>query len=413
MGKMTKPSAVFCLIVLFNFLIYSFVIISGVDREYFNVDGAYFTSMPFDFDYSYETGVVVVFLSLMMCGFGAYLMSGTSAVEHKNSNVNFNFNVKHILNEKSSRYDTQATLILLTLILFSLVHFLMIEKSVLWYNLDYQIIKTPEDIGNSGIFFRMYHFLFRIVGIFAAVTMVYYFSTGKFLNFAASFVLFSYSFFLLYVGESRWINIYIFVLFFSRYIFFRRKPSFLEIIFWLVIFVFLFVKVIVGRNFGVYGVAVQGEIISEVASLNWIAVLFGMMINFGDGFLNLANTSVHDFLYSLEYKVGSFSPFPSVIDGFSEIQEEEHRISLFVPFNALSEAYSFGAPYFLLLLFIIFLFLYSSDRVYNLVGLYGRLILVVILFWNVFLMFGYPIRNVMRVFEYVTLINFIIIIRKS
>ncbi len=66
--------------------------------------------------------------------------------------------------------------------------------------------------------------------------------------------------------------------------------------------------------------------------------------------------------YPVAYKLLSFSPFPSMIDGFGHVRHLEHRVNMFAPFSNFAEAYHFGPGYFVALLLILFVSLIILSR---------------------------------------------------
>jgi hypothetical protein len=371
-----------------------------------NVDGMFFTAMPLDFDRGGSYPVFLIFFVLAAVGCISYLYSPTL----KTSSLTApSFPSKKMT---SAKQDMFILLVLIVLTVFSILHFATIDYDTFWFNYDYQVIKTPELISHgSGGIFRLYHFIFRIISLFIAIILIYYIKNFSFLHVALSLFVFMYGFLFLYVSESRWVIVYIAVLFLSRIMILNSKPKILERCFWFTFFIFIFVKVIYARNYGLYGLSVQADIFIDVMSLDLFSVFTGLFINLGEGFLGLANVVQGEYWYPDSYKFLSFSPFPSFIDGFASIQYYEHRISFHVPFNSISEAYTFGVVYFCFYLAVIYLFLYSSDLAYSQAGVLFKSILLAIVLWNVFYMFGYPLRNVIRMFEYFIVINLFIYFR--
>ena len=342
-----KPSCMFLMILIFNFMTYLVVYFFIEDKYSVNTNGLFFTAMPLDFDRENMEKILFVFFSFIAIGAVVYFKSPKSRV----------LNI-HVVTKKvtTNGQDLLALILLIPVCMFSLFHFLSIDLDTFWSNYDYQIIKTPVYISqNGGALFKFYHSMFRIVSLFMAVVFVYYLRYFNFLNAFFSLLIFIYGFVFLYVSESRWVLIYLGVLFLSLIMIFNYKPKVLQSCTWLTVFAFLFVKVIYGRNYGLYGFSVQADIFFDVINMQYITVLQGVLVNLGDGFVGLANVVNQDIVYPIKYKILSFSPFPSFIDGFSGILHEEHRISLHVPFNSLSEAYLFGYPFFILYLLIILL----------------------------------------------------------
>lgn len=396
-----RPSTVFASIVICNYLVYLFLLVFQFGKDDINMNGVYFTSMPLHLRGEDFLVVTQAFLLLMVCPVLSHLLLRKRSGSAVNGIKVFDL-ISQVLIYKKILY-----LLLFFLCVLSVIHFSLINYNLFWFNYDYQIIKTPHEIGSESVFFRIYHFLFRIIGLIAAIFLVFSIRLRVLgLQFFSAF-LFFYSFFILYVGESRWVVVYLFALLFSRLSFYDNKPNTSEILIWFCVFVFLFAKVIIGRNFGLWGLSVQYEIAKEVFDIGFYHLLLGVVVNFFEGFTNFANTVSSEYLYPVRYKILSFSPLPSFIDGYSSIINYQYRVNIYVPFNSISEAFAFGGLYIFLLLIILTVFLYSCDIVFLHANAVARTILVCITIWNVMYFFGYPLRNVIRVFEYVIICNFV------
>jgi hypothetical protein len=106
--------------------------------------------------------------------------------------------------------------------------------------------------------------------------------------------------------------------------------------------------------------------------------------------------------YPAAYKILSFSPFPSSLDGF--VLSDQVRIDLYTPFPALAEAYLFGMEYFIGYLLIWGILSYHCGKMYarfssqKILGSNAGLLLLMSapIIFIYFLSTQYPIRNSMK-----------------
>jgi hypothetical protein len=118
--------------------------------------------------------------------------------------------------------------------------------------------------------------------------------------------------------------------------------------------------------------------------------------------------------YNSIYKILSFSPFPSFIDGFNQIREnEEIRITEFAPLNAYAEVYGFG--WFYLLAFIIFYAAFTRQMQSQIArGGFAATLLLVLFVYLQFRLQQYSLRTSLRLMYllYVLLLIFPILQKK-
>ena len=89
------------------------------------------------------------------------------------------------------------------------------------------------------------------------------------------------------------------------------------------------------------------------------------IFNFFGGYSLLDATTTHqDYYYPLQYKLLSFSPLPSFIDGFANIRHFEQRINYHMPFSSLSEVIAFGYKFYILFLVILAVTTYKMESFY-------------------------------------------------
>lgn len=107
------------------------------------------------------------------------------------------------------------------------------------------------------------------------------------------------------------------------------------------------------------------------------------------------------YAYDPEYKLLSFSPFPSTIDGWKDILPRQQRINLYTPFNAWLELWYFGPVYLAGFLVFYFVLLRTLTRLYLLLGSYAGILFASPAAYAIFYLDQYPVRNSFRLMLYV------------
>ena len=167
---------------------------------------------------------------------------------------------------------------------------------------------------------------------------------------------------------------------------------------------FVFLGVIEARNHTEIGIGHQFQYMFE--TIFNIDSYMGLFQNLFNGTLLMdaaANTAAGN-AYSTSYKILSFLPSISAIDGFSRILlTDEQRINPAIPFSAFAEAWQFGISYFLFLFLILYLAAYCVNKSIR----YGRafsflLLGIFMLGWTQ--VSQYPVRNTIRFFYVIIII---------
>ena len=102
--------------------------------------------------------------------------------------------------------------------------------------------------------------------------------------------------------------------------------------------------------------------------------------------------------FPTRYKILTFSPLPSLIDGYSSIRAvSEQDLHAVVPMSGVGELYHFGLAYicFLLLIFTAFI------RAHTAIAQKSPVIFIVcnfLIMFSVYMIFSYPVRNALRYF---------------
>jgi len=103
---------------------------------------------------------------------------------------------------------------------------------------------------------------------------------------------------------------------------------------------------------------------------------------------------INEHQYPFTYKLLSFSPLASIIDGFDKYRGYEIRVSIYVPYNCIAEAWSMGVPWLILYFISIFLWVLLSSLAWQLSN--SKFTWAMIFSFILFLNSEYPIRNCFR-----------------
>jgi len=157
------------------------------------------------------------------------------------------------------------------------------------------------------------------------------------------------------------------------------------------------VNALQGRTSGTHGLSQVGEAFSylmsfqDVSFVKFYTNIFEGVFSQGEAFYYRQHE------YNNHYKLLSFSPFPSFVDGFrSHALPHAVRLNYYVPMGATGEVYLFG-PYYMAVYWCTMAFAYictirmAIERRYN-----SFLFSIAILSLCTFLQFTYPVRWVFR-----------------
>lgn len=135
---------------------------------------------------------------------------------------------------------------------------------------------------------------------------------------------------------------------------FRHRLAALGVL--LLIGIFL-ISAIYGRAQGNFGLSSFFQQFGWISNAGDMPILDYTLGSVSQGIFVTADSISLDATFSERYKILSFSPFPSSLDGFREILETDQvRLHAYVPMSAVGEAFHFGTPYLeFFALFLMFL----------------------------------------------------------
>ncbi len=156
---------------------------------------------------------------------------------------------------------------------------------------------------------------------------------------------------------------------------------------------------LIGRSIDEFGISSIPKYFVVLLSEEGSSYIGGVLLNLSQGIFVTTDSIYLGGSFPLEYKVLSFSPFPSLIDGFNAIRTRyQIRLHLFVPMSAFGEVYNFGWMWvlgFALFLGALFRANAKMDAAKNpFISIISSLLIFVF-----FVMANaYPMRNVFRQF---------------
>ncbi len=288
--------------------------------------------------------------------------------------------------------------LIITLAALQILHFVMIDKGLLWYNSLYGKLKNPESHGLHTPFERVIFFFLRPSGLIAAaIGPLIFVRVSRFLG-ALLLALTLYPLVFGLAENSRYAALLLFI---ASAAFWIASRGIATKILSTVIAIFglaTWVKVLILRNSPYQGVVSFVLFWGELANsdLGFREILWGLLMNTLQATHTVANALLLGGSYDDVYKIGSFSPLPSAVDGLGEkLRAEQYRVSAYVPYNGLAEAWLFGVPWFALILLILFVWGFWCARVWKSSNILRRTLVLVSMLGVVYL-FQYPLRNSLR-----------------
>jgi hypothetical protein len=151
-----------------------------------------------------------------------------------------------------------------------------------------------------------------------------------------------------------------------------------------------------GRGLPEHGVSTIPETLQAMMGTGFGDHISTLMTNLTEGVFVVAEGFKVHHTYSFQYIILSFSPLPSIIDGYAAVYRGlTFRLSTYVPGSGLMEVVNYGAVY-LLILFAIY---YSAIR-FNLLFVRRNPVLFIacnfLIFFSLYHIMDYPLRNALK-----------------
>lgn len=324
-----------------------------------------FLGVPLAFSKDYEQSDMSLFILYLSIFSLAVYPYGNDEVRIFNSDVELKnkcANNKAAYFYKPKKYSGYTLILaqyifVLFLYVFLFIYLYQADTNLILYNESYLLINDPRALGVENKGAQLLHNASGFLGVIFAFLSGLFFIQRKYVEVILYFPL-AVMFFLLKLSLfSRWCPIIFFAFLFPVMMFRKEiKNSIFSILFYFISFVFIFVlyaSMITGR----YGVgqgliAFSDALISVFQNLSQYVEIFVVNV-FGGAFVFLESTQSDVVIYPLYYKLLSFSPFPSFLDGWSYWGQYFAMVNNYVPYNVLSELNKFGIQYFIFYLIVV------------------------------------------------------------
>jgi len=392
-GKLYSPTNLFYWIILLNYLILQFytVLPSNNSGLSFLPTEFAFSAMPLNFDSTALSAANIQYFLLLSYGYLLTIFfSKKQEKQEKQYDIHLNFGTM------TERQQLLLTISLIITLMLLTLHFFSMDSNILWQNHTYLLMADPMKMGIKNVLLRSVHLFIPFFGLISAGLIIHFYYSRSHIYLFLTTPIFLYSLVLMLAQNSRWAPLYFFIMF--LYCVLLKKGNLLIYCFFIGVGFLFFLKVLIGRGGYNQGISSIFYGFSEIKIGSLFFYFMGFLNNIGEGAIGFANAELIAPTYDLKYKILSFSPFPSLIDGFSSIKPyNEIRISKHVPMSSISEARWFGV--FFILIFhstLIFLLKTANKVFYSTKGIVP-VIITGFVCWAVFTMSSYPIRNIYRI----------------
>lgn len=322
---------------------------------------------------------------------------------------NVGFDIQNVIMSINQRLIFHPLIIIFIYFVLTL-NIYYLDKDIIWKNSIYLLMNGPEAYEVSYTIALLLKVMLSFIGLLLAILLTLAIYLKRFDIFSILFFPFLFCLFYQLSSHSRIASVYIFIIFMLSYVCTvskLRKFTFSPLI--LFIGIFFLVFALQGRGTGLHGF---GNLLNSaiVGFTNFTTEnLSFALVNFSQGIFVTAEGLGVNKEHSMIYKVLSFSPFPSFIDGFSSIRDkEEIRVNYFMPMSALAELVKFGQPYILIFYFIYFwvirrltLVIFNNPNIFSfLINVYFMMIFIIL---N-----AYSLRNGFRQLLFLLLITYLL-----
>jgi hypothetical protein len=229
-----------------------------------------------------------------------------------------------------------------------LIHFLIIDKSLLWSNSTYLLLSDASKIGAGDGVGRLLHILIPFLGLIAATATGYWWARRDGFLTAVSVGILSYPVLFALAQNSRRAALSLTVILLARVLFDRRILRLSNWVLGLLIAVF-FLKSIYGRGTPYQGIAgiLPSLLYIDLGNLSDLKdIAIGTFANIIQAAPNFANAIDIAPEYPLRYKLLAMLPTISAIDGYERVRlTSQVTLTAVAPMNSFGEAYHFGVVF--------------------------------------------------------------------
>lgn len=321
----------------------------------------------------------------MLAGFSIFYLSALIGLGEKSTSPTATFNLT--ISPKA------YWVIIAGLLASTLLYLTALDLDILWLNSEYLMLNSPKGLNNHSSLSLLLLSTDRLRGIFGVALFAYLCAKRKWVPAFALMpvVVFLLIFYLaahsrttvLYLGE---FGLLYFVMD-GRY----RMPILVSSIFFALSASMI---ALIGRNSGAHGLS---AILPNFSQLPPNIILGGILPNLFEGIYVTTEIFGRRDEFDSMFKILSFSPFPSAIDGFSSIRDiSQIRLHKYVPMSAILETYAFGPMFWLVNSATQFITVRAVAKSIITKSSMVSLALSFLVLFTLYLQFTYPVRHMFR-----------------
>lgn len=294
------------------------------------------------------------------------------------------------------------TLGLLALFLIALVHGFMVDWGELWSYSTYLSVRDPSYVGVDVPVLTQFHRGIGLLGALLAPLMVIYVRLRRPVHLVLAGLVTLYALVLTLAFDSRFTVVILALTALTLQLTSRRRiePAAVVAGFMAVVAYGVVLSIRRGVGLGVIsslGLAGVAQALAQGAVLIPNLVLFGLFNFFGGGFVMAEAFRMGTVTYPIAYKLLSFSPLPSALDGFDAVRSAQVRVNPSAPFSNFAEVLHFGPFYWLLMALLLGFVLHVTTRFWQRSRKDGTAFLVLIpMCYGLLKMQQYPLRHTVR-----------------
>jgi len=296
-----------------------------------------------------------------------------------------------------------GSLLLLPLVVlssgFALAHFLILNKAIILFTPVYLQMASDDALQIRGSLPEFVQSSYKMMGLLSFVGLAFLVFWRR-LGFALLLAL-PATWFLLFevAGHSRYAAVFLAAFSVSLFVLGTNRTHRFVAFVGLVFAVLAYSAALQGRNLGEHGFLTLGSFFQQ-AMFSDPAFILRMLTNLFEGVFSVAESFYYVNIELPEpYKLLSFSPLPSFLDGFAtNWQNSAVRLDTYVPMGALGELLLFGTGYlvfyFATVALALFLTVMALRRGMFLTGNLMALVFTI----ATFMQFSYSVRTSYRFF---------------
>lgn len=282
---------------------------------------------------------------------------------------------------------------------FALAHFLILNKAIILFTPVYLQMASDDALQIRGNLPEFVQSSYKMMGLLSFVGLAFLVFWRR-LGFALLLAL-PATWFLLFevAGHSRYAAVFLAAFSVSLFVLGTKRTHRFVAFVGLVFAVLTYSAALQGRNLGEHGFLTLGSFFQQ-ATFSDPAFILRMLTNLFEGVFSVAESFYYVNIELPEpYKLLSFSPLPSFLDGFAaNWQHSAVRLDTYVPMGALGELLLFGTEYlvfyFVTVALALFLTVMALRRGMFLTGNLMALVFTI----ATFMQFSYSVRTSYRFF---------------